>query len=476
MAGDGQPIERLRAFLRELKPEVRALLTAELERAMLRGDDMPGAEMILTELRAEMRDGGKPTARPGSPQRMFFAPLDPFLVDDSAERKHKGRIARSSIEPIWEWLCRDLVPTEVKTFLDQGKRHISLNQTMMAEQLARAFLDRVVVKLEEARGDAANNDKARRRLLGQVRTPHALDDLREVYAILKGRDALAVIASRLPAQIANLADDQLENVKALLESPVARHRDVYVYALVLVMNRLASPSQLVRLAIRAADSDMVSKIAATPYAVAVDMVLTEIDRLMALLRVEAKRGGPGIAPVLKEIHDAARTLRTEMDLSGDSNWARQLAAVRSEISELVRSVIEPVPSRVRRLLRVRPVKEIAPNSTLDETDVADTEAAIDLVSECRKYASELALSEVTLRTFSELQNFLDTGTTPLVDGLRSAGAADRPFRQSQIDAAVRFCAKIFGAEHAAVISKAADVAAKGEQKKAAEAKAAAAKG
>ena len=111
MAGDGQPIERLRAFLRELKPEVRALLTAELERAMLRGDDMPGAEMILTELRAEMRDGGKPAARPGSPQRMFFAPLDPFLVDDSPDRKHKGRISRTSIDPIWEWLCRDLVPT-----------------------------------------------------------------------------------------------------------------------------------------------------------------------------------------------------------------------------------------------------------------------------------------------------------------------------------------------------------------------------
>jgi hypothetical protein len=257
---------------------------------------------------------------------------------------------------------------------------------------------------------------------------------------------------------------------------VARHRDVYVYALVLVMNRLAAPWQLVRLAIKAADSDVVSKIAATPYAVAVDMVLTEVDRVMGLLRAEVKRGGPGIAPVLKDIHDAARTLRTEMDLSGDSPWARQLAGLRSEVSELLRSAIEPVPARVRRLLRVRSVKDIAPNSRLDENDVADTEAAIDLVSECRKYASELALSEMTLRTFSELQNFLDTGTTPLLDGLRSAGVADRPFRQSQMDAAVRFCAKIFGAEHAAVIAKAADVAAKGEQKKAAEAKAAGGKG
>lgn len=464
MAGDGQPIERLRAYLRELKPEVRALLTAELERAMLRGDDMPGAEMILSELRADLRETGAAAPRADSPQRLFFAPLDPFLVDDSPDRKHKGRIARTCLDPIWEWLCRDLVPVEVKTFTEQARRHLSLNQAKMAEQLTRAFQDRVVVRLEEALTEAANNDKSRRRLLGQVRTPHALDDLREIYAILKGRDALAVIASRLPPQIANLADEQLDAVKALLESPVARHRDVYVYALVLVMSRLAAPWQLVRLAIKAADSDVVSKIAATPYAVAVDMVLTDVDRLMSLLRAEVKRGGTDIPPLLKDIHDSARTLRTEMDLSGDSPWARQLAAVRSEVSELLRSAIETVPGRVRRLLRVRPVKEIAPNSKLDPNDVADTEAAIELVSECRKYASELALSEVTMRTFSDLQNFLDTGTTPLLDGLRSAGAADRQFRQSQIEAAARFCAKVFGAEYAALISKAAEVAAKGEQK------------
>jgi hypothetical protein len=466
MAGDGQPIERLRAYLRELKPEVRALLTAELERAMLRGDDMPGAEMILTELRADLRESGTSAPRPGSPQRMFFAPLDPFLVDDTPDRKHKGRISRSCIEPIWEWLCRDLVPVEVKTFLDQTKRNISLNQVKMAEQVTRAFTDRVVIRLEEVLGDAANNDKSRRRLLGQVRTPHAVEDLREVYAILKGRDALGVIASRLPAQIANLADEQLENIRALLESPMARHRDVYLYALVLVMSRLAAPWQLVRLAIKAADSDVVSKIAATPYAVAVDMVLMDVDRLMVQLRVEARRAGGNVAPLLKDIHDAARTLRTEMDLSGDSPWARQLAAVRSEVSELLKSALDGVPGQVRRLLRVRPVKEIAPNSKLNPDDVADAEAGIELVSVCRNYAGELALSEATLRAWSELQNFLDTGTTALVDGLRSAGAADRSFRQSQIDAAVRFCAKVFGPEYAALISKAADVAAKGEQKKA----------
>jgi hypothetical protein len=53
---------------------------------------------------------------------------------------------------------------------------------------------------------------------------------------------------------------------------------------------------------------------------------------------------------------------------------------------------------------------------------------------------------------------LDTGTRSLIDSLRATGEAERPFRQSQVDAAVRFCAKVFGDEYAATLHKAADMA------------------
>jgi hypothetical protein len=81
---------------------------------------------------------------------------------------------------------------------------------------------------------------------------------------------------------------------------------------------------------------------------------------------------------------------------------------------------------------------------------------------CRTYAGELALSEATRRVDSDLQNFFDSGTQILLDALRATPAAERIGRQSQVDAAVRFCGKLFGAEYAALLSKAADVAGKGE--------------
>ena len=124
---------------------------------------------------------------------------------------------------------------------------------------------------------------------------------------------------------------------------------------------------------------------------------------------------------------------------------------------------------MRRLLRPRSPGHPASAACLDPGDVAETEALIELVGACRHYASELAVSEVTLRAYTELQQYLDTGTRSLFEGLRGGDPADRPFRQSQADAAVRFCAKVFGPQYAASLGRAAEVAANSERKAAAKA-------
>ena len=135
-----------------------------------------------------------------------------------------------------------------------------------------------------------------------------------------------------------------------------------------------------------------------------------------------------------------------------------MAHIRTEVSNLLKTEIEATPGRVRRLLRPRSAKEIAPGSLLDAIDVTEAEARIELIGACRNYANELAVNEVTLRSFSELQQYLDTGTKTLLESLRHAGDADRPYRQSQVDAAIRFCKKVLGPNYAGLLAKAAEVA------------------
>jgi hypothetical protein len=467
MASNGLPVDRLRDYLRELKPEARALLMAELERGRLRGEELPAIGLILQELReAAPHDRALPP-RIGDPQRLFFAPLEPFLIDDRSGRKRAGRIARMSLEPIWRWLCADLMPVETSAYAEETKQHLLADDVAKAEAQARALQDQAAIRIEAAFAAVDSDVRARRRLAGRIGTPNALEELRDVLAMFKMRDALAALAARLPPHIRNLADEQLENVKSLLDSPPVRGHDLGLYALLLAMSRLGSRWHLIRVAVRSAETDVAARIVHTPAALAITLVLDDVEMQAMQLR-EALEGRDieRAVALLKEIHDAARGLRTELDLSGDQPWRRQLAAVRGDISAAIEGHIVVVPGRVHRLLRPRGRGE---GGALDPNDVAEVEALIELVNVCRTYAAELAVNEATLRVHSQLQHYLDTGMAPLLDGLRQADASERALRLAQVDAAVRFAAKIFGPEYAAVLLKAADVAAQGADPKAAKA-------
>jgi hypothetical protein len=475
MTSDGSSIERLREYLQSLSPDARAMLIAELERAMLREEDVAGSELILQELRRTIRASSQPVLRIGDAARRFFEPVEPLLIDGPADHKRIGRLARVSLEPIWEWIGRDLMPAEAKALSEDIRRALLADDRIKVEQLVHALHERALQRMKEAIAALESNEKARRRFSVEVGTPQAIQDVTTLIGILGVRDPLAELARRLPEHIRVFEREYVDQVKTYIDTTAAQKspqnnatqkRDLLLYGLIMVANRLAAPWQLIHIATRAVESDDTARIAESPYVLAVTIVFGELEYMVGELRSELKAGRP-VASLLKGLHDAARGMRSEIDLSVDSAWSRQLAAIRSAVSNILAAEIETTPGRVRRLLRPRPTKEIVPGSVLDSIDVHEVETRVELVGVCRHYAGELAASEVTMRTFSELAQYLESGTKILLDVLRHADNAERPFRQSQFDAAVRFCRIVFGADYAGILAKAADVAvqsAAGERK------------
>lgn len=459
MAG-ADTIERLQNYLRALTPPARAMLLGEFERSLLRGEDLGAAEIVLQELRRIAREQQSGPPRIGHAARLFFKPLEPFLVDDLGQHHHPGRIARHSLELLWTWIGRDLLPRDTAEMDDLINTALQSGDEEKAQYLARTLQDRAALALTENLRAAATDEQARRRMLGQIGTQHAEDDARTLKCVLKARDGLSAMAARLPLQVGNLSPKSLDEYKALIEKTGAPGTDLFLYSLLTVRSRLAAPWQLIRFGVKAAGSDTAARVSETPYGVSVNIVLSELERQVLELRDDL-RSGKGVASgaLLKMIHDSARGLRTELDMPVDSTWGRTLAGLRGQISETLRAEVESMPGRVRRLLRIRPAANITPQTKIDAQDVAETEALVSFVGTCRHFASELAINEMTQRAYSDLQQFLDNNMNSLLDALRQSGPAERQFRKAQVDVAVRLSGLVFGKDYAAQFAKAAEVAA-----------------
>jgi hypothetical protein len=449
-------IERLRDYLAQLPPQSQALLMREFERAIERGEDTAVATFVLEQLRMVVRGTEEEETRPriDDPARLLFRPLEPFLVEGNLPVR-PGQISRASLLPVWQWLIRDGAPDQAREF--------DAALALMRETGAVTGLEPAVRKLQTAAADAifkiampvTGGDTQRG--LSRVGPPEVIANLLPIGSVLQAREALDAFSGRLPSYLRVFADPQTTTTIASLNVPALQTPQALPFALSLVMQRLSAPWQIIRLAVKMAASDDEIRVAATPYGVAVTIALHDLFCLAAGLRMDIRRGYfENVAEHLKILHDGVRGLRTELDLRKDSPWGKQLASIRTDISNTLQSEIDSVPGRVRRLLRQRPAKDIPAGAKVDTVEVEETAALIDFVAVCRTYASELAINEVTLRTYSDLQHYVEQSTETLVQSLRGSDAKMRAYRQMQVSAAIRFCDVLFGHDYASLMSRAAE--------------------
>jgi hypothetical protein len=452
--------ERLRDYLAQLPPQSQALLMREFERAIERGQDAAVANFVLEQLRKIVR-GTEEEARPrtADPARLLFRPLEPFLVEGNIPVR-PGQIRRASLLAVWRWLIQDGAPDQAREFEAELAR---IRETGTGFEAAIGQFQSAAAEAINRIATPVYGDK--QRALTRVGPPEVIEDLLSIGSVLQAREALDTLNYRLPKFLRVFADSQITSISASLNVPILQTSQLLPFALSLVMQRLSAPWQIIRLAVKMAASDDEIRVAATPYGVAVSLALYDLSFLAASLRADIKRGHfDNVAEHLKTLHDGVRGLRTELDLRNESSWGKQLASIRAEISNALQSEINSVPGRVRRLLRQRADKDISVGARVDAAEVDETAALIDFVAVCRTYAGELAINEVTLRTYSDLQHYVEQSTEALVQSLRGGDVKTRAYRQMQVEAAIRFCDVLFGHDYASLMNRAAENALTGERK------------
>jgi hypothetical protein len=348
-------VDKIWDFLQRLSPLTRSCLLTELERLELCGVDVPLSADIQAKLRAELGKDGSPQNREAQPSFHFFAAIEPLLNDGAPEHPNSGRIPRCSLVPIWEWMNRDLLPTMARDFNAQIRPLIGSNDKQKElKQAVSVFQTKVVKYLENTLSDPTAAQMTRAKLATYTAARSTYGDLVKIMNALRARDAIAKFNKALPEKFARFDDGEVAKMTALLNSFAKGNAEAVPFAIALIGRRLKTPWHLTRLATKAAASKSAADVAATPYAIAVSMVLDRVDDGRGALRIALKQNRVLIArDLLTEIYDTEYALKVRIDQFDQSEWGVRLQASMDAIAELVAAEVSRFPAQVGHVLGSR---------------------------------------------------------------------------------------------------------------------------
>ena len=453
---------KVRAYMESLSPTARAMLVRSLRASHVDGD-LPN-DIILAAVEGldvvDPSEPAEPARRPaGKPwsarlEAAFFAPLTPFLCDETPPIHTTGRIAASSVPAIWTWIRRDVASEDYERAIAADPYDTEAD----AAPIARRFRREVVARVVDILRDAGAEPKTRQKLVGQLGGDPVYRDLVDAAYVLQNEAAFANLFGQLPSTVTafDVADHSrlVDVVRASLDQ-VQMTTDWIGAA---VLTRTANPVVLASLAVRLAGSTDPRLVAASRYGALVEVVVAQLERLawLAQSRGNDTQSRTRFLADLRAYHDVARNLGTLLPIEVVPAWMRRIGAAKVTLSDAVSRWIEPAPGLVRRSLRV----ETTGGEYVGRWDAAsyeEAEFAVRLSIEARLAAESLAVNELVGRTRKQIEQTLEVVSAKLMADLKSSQALDKRTLIEAVDAAIRLSALVFGEDYAAVLRKSRDL-------------------
>lgn len=422
--------EELDAFLSSLPGKSAGDLARLVERDRLAGERGLPHEEILASLRPKLRAQGGVERTP-TPLRLFCNAFQDLLSSEEPVVKRPGRISRSSIMPVWNWISTDLMPQRAPELEAQ------IRDAILAEDAERR--DRLVLELQTEASAAMRqaldalepkdtlNPRRRRALALRLGHERRIEDAAEMAVILGIAEPLGRLQAQLPRSIPELTDALLGIVKRAYEWFTEHLPEQAVYVVLVVMARLERPEHILRLGRALSwrmDDTLISN---TDLAITGDLLVGDLERLAESLMQQLRQGGSPeqIGLTLKTFTAAFGALTSEIGIRREGRWGRRLLELRARISEAVARELGQWP----RLLAAGLALTRDPRSGLtlpdvrrppDDEKVAALLRLAQLMKVVRPYAEATAFAGEYRAAHADLTRELDLYVEKLYDRLRSA--------------------------------------------------------
>lgn len=450
---------KLKTYLSSLSPKAVEALVRNLERAKVQKDADPNIQLILSAAVTLLRKpqpvvpdvpGGE--QRRGQIQRMFFSPLDDFLINEYLPQRQEGRIHRGMLDRVWKWLGRDVIAADIRIVLEQaGNTSVSGERV---DALVQALRSRAVEAIGEKLHRAEISDKEHRRMAAELGGARGIAELKDIQKIFAAERWLVPFLQNIPDRINENRLKRDTDVLRLVDKCSVRFPDHVPVIAAALVDRAEMPSALCTFAGRLAGDGDPKVIAGSQFAPFVDVVMSEAERLQ-ILALEHRNHNPdpiAFSQALSEYHSLVRGVERDMDLSVTGKWHKQLAETKRSISSVVTRELNSAHGSVRRALQV-PKFDPSGKLETDQSAVDDAVRALKVVTMVRNASETFAVNDIGKRTRQTVEQTLEILTRSLITDLGKTRGQQQEAQMAAADVAIMLSEIYFGEDYAAQLRR-----------------------
>jgi hypothetical protein len=416
--------QQLMEFLGKL-PEslaVRLAKAVELDR-LAEGVALPH-DLIMNGLRPVLRRASGVERMP-APLRQFCLPFQDLLSPAVRKEKQPGRIARSSIHPVWRWVSQSLIPDESAAYCDGVKADVLGFRQDNARLRAREYWPIASAAILTALGAETGRKTARAALGSDL----VVADAREMALLLAVGREIVELQNKLPKPTPALSEEGLWMLRTVYDGMVRTVPDAAPFVAVVAMNRLERPWEALRLPLLISRQSQDTLISNTDMGLVGEILLGEIETHAVAIRTarQPQFDADELVDHIAKFATLTNGMVKEVEMRRDGHWGPRLLKDRAALADVMNGYMQRAP---REILAALPT--LKSGSYAGGPRVPDISRALDaekyerairygrLVQGCARYAAAASFGASLAKTQDEVVTALLSYSEDILRELRAA--------------------------------------------------------
>jgi hypothetical protein len=415
----------LKAFLGSLPETMAVRLAKAVEMDRLADGKLLPHALILEGLRPTLKKAAGIERTP-SPLRLFCQPFQDLLTPLPRKEKLAGRIAKSSVPVVWDWLGKKLLPVETAKYCAAVKADILGYRVDNAILTAQEFWPVASAAILCALGSEAGMKVSRIQLGDDA----IVGDAREMALLLAIGVQVVEIQKKLPAETPALTDELLWALRTIYDSVAAAMPDAAPFVAVVTMNRLAKPWEALRLPLAISRQTQDTLISNTDMGLVGEILFAEIEAHAVAVRSarQPQFDADDLVSRIAAFSNLSSGLVKEVEMRRAGKWGQRLLKDRAALAEVMDGYMERAPREMLAALPTQKTGTYAGGPRVpDITRAPDPEKCeralryAKLIAGCKDFAASgsfaSSLAEAQEETTAALRLYVD-------DMLRELRAAE----------------------------------------------------